>query len=94
MSERPAGIAKSWSQHLGNPHPQSNSCTLRQNAAAKTSQVWNSGGGTLSYSTDNVARLFCTPTSSSSTGGHNRVTVNYATPGLAAGIYLWSLDTG
>lgn len=68
------------------------SCSLGQNASPQTFQVWNSGGGTLTYSiTDNVPWLSVTPTSGTSTGEHDTITVNYATSGLAAGTYQASI---
>jgi hypothetical protein len=66
----------------------SNSCGQGQNAPSQSFEVWNSGGGTLSYSiTDNVTWLSCTPTSGTSTGEHDPITVNYSTSGLGSGNY-------
>jgi len=64
------------------------SCTKGANATSQTFQVRNSGGGTLSYSiSDNATWLSCSPTSGSSTGEQDTVTVRYATSGLAAGTH-------
>jgi hypothetical protein len=50
--------------------------------------VWNSGGGTLDYSiSDNRNWLSVSPSSGTSTGEHDTITVNYSTSGLAAGSY-------
>lgn len=63
-------------------------CAQGQNAASQTFQVWNSGGGTLSYTiTDNAGWLSVTPDSGDSTGEKDTITVNYATTSLAAGTY-------
>ena len=65
-----------------------NSCLAGTNAASQTIQVWNAGGGTLSYAaTDNVAWLSVAPVSGTSTGEHDTVSVNYATAGLGTGTY-------
>jgi hypothetical protein len=64
------------------------SCQQGKNASSQIFQVWNSDGGTLNYSiNDNQTWLSCTPTSCSSTGEHDTITVNYATSGLKAGTY-------
>jgi hypothetical protein len=71
-----------------NPASLSNSCQQGQNAASQSFAVWNSSGGTLSYTiTDNATWLSCSPTSGSSTGEHDTITVNYSTTGLALGTY-------
>ncbi len=58
------------------------------NASSQSFTVQNTGGGTLSYSiTDNVSWLSCTPTSGSSTGEVDTITVNYSTSGLSVGTY-------
>jgi hypothetical protein len=68
------------------------SCTQGSNATSQSFQVSNSGGGTLSYTiSDNVSWLSCSPTSGTSTGASNTVTVSYATSGLAAGNYSASI---
>jgi hypothetical protein len=70
------------------PTSLSNSCVEGQNAPSQSFEVWNSGGGTLSYSiTDNAAWLDCGPTSGTSTGEHDSIAVNYTTSGLSAGSY-------
>src|SRR3990170_3984454 len=58
------------------------------NASSQSFQVRNSGGGTLSYTiSDSAAWLSVTPTSGTSTGEQDTITVNYATSGLSAGTY-------
>ena len=58
------------------------------NASSQSFQVRNSGGGTLSYTiSDNATWLSCTPTSGTSTGEQDTITVNYATSVLSAGTY-------
>ncbi|HTF35265.1 MAG TPA: FG-GAP-like repeat-containing protein [Myxococcota bacterium] len=50
--------------------------------------VRNSGGGTLSFAvSDNQSWLSVTPTSSTSSGGADTITVNFSTAGLAPGTY-------
>jgi len=70
--------------------PASLSCTTTQgqNAASQTYQVWNSGGGTLSYSNAAAATwLSVSPPSGSSTGNTNSHIVTYSTLALTAGVY-------
>jgi hypothetical protein len=63
-------------------------CTQGSNASSQTFQVSNSGGGTLSYTiSDDATWLSCGPTSGTSTGASNTITVSYATSGLSAGTY-------
>ncbi len=70
------------------PSTLSPSCTQGQNASNQTFTVANSGSGTLSYSiSDNVSWLSCSPTSGTSTGEADTITVTYATSGLTAGTY-------
>jgi len=70
------------------PASLSNSCLQGQNAPSQSFAVWNSGGGTLSYTmTDNVSWLSLSPTSGSSTGEHDTISVIYSTSSLAAGNY-------
>ena len=58
------------------------------NASDQTLEVWNSGGGTLDYTiTDDVGWLSLSPTSGTSTGEHDTITVTYDTSGLSAGNY-------
>ncbi len=57
-------------------------------AASQNFSVRNSGSGTLSYTiVDDANWLSVSPTSGSSTGENDAITVNYATAGLAAGQY-------
>jgi len=54
----------------------------------KTFEVWNCGGGTLSYSvSDNQAWISVSPTSGSSTGEHDTITVTVNRSGLSPGHY-------
>jgi hypothetical protein len=70
------------------PTTLSPACTQGANAAGQSFQVWNSGGGTLSYTiSDNVGWLACNVTSATSTGEHDTVTVTYSTSSLVAGTY-------
>ena len=71
------------------PTSLSPTCTQGQNATSQTFTVQNSGTGTLSYSiSDNVSWLSCSPTSGTSTGEADTITVSYTTSGLAAGTYV------
>ena len=71
-----------------NPTSLASSCTEGMNAASQTFEVWNSGGGTLSYTiTGTAGWLSCSPASGTSTGEHDTVTVTYTTSGLAVGIH-------
>ena len=64
----------------------SNSSTEGTDAPSQTFNVSNSGGGTLSYSiSDNSNWLSCSPSSGTSTGEQDTITVNYNTSGLSAG---------
>ena len=70
------------------PSPLSSSCFEGSDASDQSFDVWNSGGGTLSYSiSDNAAWLSCTPTSGTSTGEQDTITVTYATSSLLSGSY-------
>ena len=61
------------------------SCVEGQDAPSETFDVWNSGSGTLSYSiSDDATWLSVSPASGTSTGGHDTITVTYATSGLSA----------
>ena len=63
-----------------------NSSTEGTNAPSQTFKVWNSGGGALNYTiSDNRSWLSISPSSGSSTGEQDTITVNYNTSGLAAG---------
>ncbi len=53
-----------------------------------TFRVWNAGNGSMSYSiSDNAAWISESPTSGTSTGEQDTVTITYASSGLAAGSY-------
>jgi|GEM_PF-2228741 len=63
-------------------------CEQGSNASSQTFTVANGGGGTLSYTiSDNVSWLSCSPTSGTSTGEQDTITVTYSTSGLSAGTY-------
>jgi hypothetical protein len=58
------------------------------NPSSKTLEVWNAGGSTLSWSVSEVAAwLSLSPTSGSSTGEHDAVTVSVDITGMTAGSY-------
>jgi probable HAF family extracellular repeat protein len=64
------------------------SCTQGSNASNQSFQILNSGGGTLNYSISvDASWLSCNPTSETSTGEQDTITVSYTTSGLAAGAY-------
>lgn len=64
------------------------SCTQGNNSSSQTFDIWNSGGGTLSYTiSDNQIWLSCTPSSGTSAGEHDIITVNYTTSSLTPGTY-------
>ena len=64
------------------------SCQEGQNAPSDSFEVWNSGTGTLNYTiSDDAGWLSCSPTSGSSTGEHDTITVTYSTSGLSPGAY-------
>lgn len=70
------------------PSTLSPSCTAGANAASQSFTVQNTGGGTLSYTiSDDQTWLSQTPTTGTSTGEADTITVNYSTSGLAAGTY-------
>jgi len=57
-------------------------------STSKTFEVWNCGGGTLSYTiSDNGAWISVSPTSGSSTGEHDTITVTVDRSGLSPGHY-------
>jgi hypothetical protein len=59
------------------------------NPANGSFTISNTGGGTLSYSiSDNATWLTVSPTSGSTTGPANPITVQYSSASLAAGTYL------
>jgi len=64
-------------------------CEQGTNALPRQFGVWNSGAGTLSYTiTDNVGWLSCSPTSGTSTGERDIISVTYNTSSLAVGAYV------
>ena len=66
----------------------SNSCTEGSNASSQGFEIWNSGGGTLTYSISNDETwLSCNPNSGTSTGEHDNITVDYSTSSLPPGNY-------
>ncbi|MCU0782576.1 MAG: leucine-rich repeat protein [Verrucomicrobia bacterium] len=68
------------------PSSLTNSVMKCQNATNQTFEVWNSGGGTLSFTnTVDQSWLWVSPTNSTSTGGHDTIQVSYSTAGLDAG---------
>lgn len=57
-------------------------------SGSQTLYVWNSGSGRLNWSVgDDVDWLTLSPTSGTSTGGHDAVTVSVDTSGLSPGTY-------
>ncbi|MFC1604216.1 Calx-beta domain-containing protein [Planctomycetota bacterium] len=70
------------------PESLTSSCQQGQNASPDSFEVWNSGSGTLNYIISEYASwLSCSPTSGSSTGEHDPITVSYNTSALPAGSY-------
>jgi len=66
----------------------SRTITEGSNAQSQTFTVRNTGGGTLNYSiSDNSNWLSVSPSSGTSTGEQDTITVSYATSGLSAGSY-------
>jgi hypothetical protein len=58
------------------------------NPSSQTLSIWNSGGGTLSWSvSDSASWLTLSPTSGSSTGETDSVTLSVSISGLSAGSY-------
>ena len=71
-----------------NPTSLNNSAAAGSDAPDQSFEVWNSGGGTLTYSiSDDVGWLACSPPGGTSTGEHDTITVSYTTSLLAAGSY-------
>jgi len=67
-------------------------CPYGEEPASQSFEVWNSGGGTLSYTiSEDLSWLSCTPTSGSSTGEHDTITVHYSTAGLAPGTHYGTI---
>jgi hypothetical protein len=61
----------------------------RDGLVSDTFEVWNAGTDTLNYSiTDNAVWLSVDPSSGSSTGEHDTITISYDTEDLAIGSYL------
>jgi hypothetical protein len=59
-----------------------------EDAPNQTFEVWNSGGGSLSYSiSDNADWMHCEPTDGTSSGEHDTITVHYTSSALPAGVY-------
>jgi hypothetical protein len=72
-----------------NPGSLSPSIAAGSNAPAQTFNVWNSGGGTLSYSVSvDQSWLRCNPPSGTSTGEQDSITVSYSTASLSVGTHL------
>ncbi len=70
------------------PSTLSPSCAAGDDAPGQSFDVWNSGGGTLDYTvSDDAGWLSVSPTSGSSTGEQDTVTVSYHTSGLCDGTY-------
>jgi len=70
------------------PDSLSNACDQREDARSQSFEVWNTGGGTLSYAiADDADWLSCTPSGGISIGEHDTVIVNYDTSVLEAGDY-------
>ena len=64
------------------------SCLEGQNASNQSFEVWNAGGGTLTYGiSDNADWLTCSPTNGTNTGEHDAIAVSYTTAALTAGMY-------
>lgn len=75
ISFSPASLSFSVAQEGSNP-------------ADRTLEIWNSGGGTLSWSvSDGAAWLSGNPTGGSSTGEHDTVAVSVDITGMSAGDY-------
>jgi hypothetical protein len=61
---------------------------LAGQTASSSFQIWNSGTGTLTYSlSESATWLTISPTSGSSTGEYDTITVNVDTTGLSVGLY-------
>lgn len=67
-------------------------CAEGENATSGSFEVWNGGGGNLDYViTESIDWLTVTPSSGTSTGEHDTITVNYATANLAPALYRWPI---
>ncbi|MBI2440532.1 MAG: hypothetical protein HYV35_04085 [Lentisphaerae bacterium] len=65
-----------------------NTITQGQNCPSNTFNIWNSGGGTLTYSNyENISWLSVSPTAGASTGESDAITITYATSALNPGSY-------
>ena len=63
-------------------------CILGNDPSGGIIEIWNSGGGSMSYTiSEGIGWLSCTPTSGESTGEHDIIAMNYSTAGLTAGTY-------
>ncbi len=70
------------------PSSLSPSCTEGENAISESFEVWNSGGGSMSYSIgENITWLWVGPTSGTSSGEVDTIDVYYNTSGLSTGSY-------
>ncbi|HDD25193.1 MAG TPA: hypothetical protein ENF52_07135, partial [Chloroflexi bacterium] len=75
---------------VGNPAlcKSTSSLDFGTSATTKTFEVWNCGGGTLSYTiSDDRTWISVSPTSGSSTGEHDTITVTVNRSGLSPGHY-------
>jgi hypothetical protein len=60
---------------------------------SSTFEIWNGGGGTLTYSiSENLNWITVSPTSGSSTGEHDTITVNVLNTGSMSGYYSGSIS--
>lgn len=67
----------------------SGSLTQGSNLPSQSFEIWNSGGGSLSYSiADDAGWLSCTPSTGTCTSNPVTIMVNYATGELSSGEYL------
>ncbi len=76
-----------------NPTMLTPSCNQGQNASNQSFTVRNSGQETLTYTIfESASWLACSPTSGSSTGETDTITVTYSTSGLTAGVYATGIN--
>lgn len=60
---------------------------------SSTFQIWNSGGGTLTYTiSESISWITVSPTSGSSTGEHDTITVNVVNTGSMNGYYSGTIS--
>ena len=77
--------------------PLTPSCIQGSSPSTQSFDVWNSGGGTLSYTiVTSQTWLSCSPSQGTTTttcsgSGHNTIAISYATSGLTAGSYSASI---